>query len=87
VSRFQKLFQKLLDGDSDASFAFDELRYVLSHLGFAEDIEGSHHIFTRDGVDELVNIQKPRGGKHAKAYQVRQVRRLIFKYRFSGGEK
>jgi hypothetical protein len=38
-------------------------------------------------VEELVNIQKPRGGKHAKVYQVRQVRKLIFKYRLSGGEK
>jgi len=29
----------------------------------------------KDGVDELLNLQ--RGGKHAKPYQVRQVRTMV----------
>ena len=41
---------------------------------------GSHCIFFRDGVEEIVNIQ-PRGGQ-AKPYQVRQVRDLLLKYQF-----
>ena len=42
---------------------------------------GSHHIFSRDGVSEILNLQ-PRGGK-AKPYQVKQVRSVILKYRLA----
>ena len=41
---------------------------------------GSHHIFFRIGVAEIINLQ-PRGGGEAKPYQVRQVRDLVIKYR------
>lgn len=53
-------------------------------LGFAEHIRGDHHIFTRDDVEEIVNLQ-PVGSK-AKAYQVKQVRGLILRYRMTIGE-
>ena len=43
---------------------------------------GSHHIFTRERVEEIVNLQ-PKGGK-AKPYQVKQVRQLITRYKLSG---
>ena len=42
---------------------------------FAERIRGSHHIFSREGVAEILNLQ-PKGSK-AKAYQVKQVREVI----------
>jgi hypothetical protein len=48
-------------------------------LDFEERIRGSHHIFTREGVEEIINIQ-PNGTK-AKPYQVKQVRNLIVKYK------
>jgi predicted RNA binding protein YcfA (HicA-like mRNA interferase family) len=51
---------------------------LLDALGFRERIRGSHHIFTRTEVIEIINLQ-PTGSK-AKAYQVRQVRQLIVKY-------
>ncbi len=35
-------------------------------------------MFTRDGVPELINLQ--REGRHAKPYQVRQIRRIITQY-------
>jgi hypothetical protein len=41
----------------DANIRFSELRALLSRLGFAERIKGSHHIFTRDGVAEILNLQ------------------------------
>ena len=47
-------------------------------LGFVERTKGSHHIFRRQGVRELVNLQ--RDGSHAKPYQVRQVRRIVLMY-------
>lgn len=62
-------------GASDANIGFEDLRALLRHLGFAERVRGSHHIFTRDGVAEILNLQ-PRGGK-AKPYQVRQVRGVL----------
>ena len=37
---------------------------------------------SRAGVAERVNLQ--RDGKHAKPYQVRQVRRILLKYGLAG---
>jgi hypothetical protein len=52
------------------------------YLGFNERIRGSHHIFTKDGIDEILNLQ-PKGSK-AKSYQVKQVRNIILNYRLGG---
>ena len=74
-----KLLEQILGGRSDANTSFNELRKLLDNLGFQERIRGSHHIFTRDGVEEILNLQ-PVGAK-AKVYQVRQVRSVVLKYR------
>ena len=55
---------------------------MLKYLGFEERIKGSHHIFSRNGVEEILNIQ-PKKSK-AKPYQVKQVRNIILKYRLRG---
>ncbi len=52
-----------------------DLRTLLLHLGFVEHVRGSHHLFRKPGVRDLINIQKDRNS--AKPYQVRQVRRII----------
>jgi predicted RNA binding protein YcfA (HicA-like mRNA interferase family) len=78
MGRQQKLLQKVCGGASDANIGFDELRSLLRSLGFSENVRGSHHIFRRPGVVELVNLQ--RSGSMAKAYQVRQVRRILLRY-------
>src|SRR3954452_19149604 len=75
VSKITKTLDRILRGNADANIRFDDLRALLTHLGFAERIRGDHHIFTRDGVVEILNLQ-PRGGK-AKPYQVKQVRGVI----------
>jgi predicted RNA binding protein YcfA (HicA-like mRNA interferase family) len=54
----------------------------LFRLGFAERIRGSHHIFSKEGVEELINLQ--RHGNNAKVYQVRQVRAILKRYGFTG---
>jgi hypothetical protein len=82
VSRPAKTLERILRGTGDANIAFDDLRGLLRHLGFAERIRGGHHIFTRDGVAEILNLQ-PKGGK-AKPYQVRQVRDVIVGYGLAG---
>jgi hypothetical protein len=47
-------------------------------LGFQQRIRGSHHIFAKEGIEEILNLQ-PKQGK-AKPYQVKQVREVILKY-------
>jgi len=54
---------------------------LLNALGFSERIKGDHFIYSKIGVAEIVNLQ-PLGGK-AKAYQVKQVRNLILKYKLA----
>ena len=48
-------------------------------LGFDQRIRGDHYIFTKEGVEEILNLQP--NGAQAKPYQVKQVRNLIRKYR------
>jgi len=86
LTKFEKTVFQVLRGTSDANIRFDDLRRLLTVLGFEERIRGSHRIFKREDVDEILTLQ-PRGSK-AKAYQVKQVRNLILKYRLtSHGEE
>jgi hypothetical protein len=79
MSRREKMLRKVMDGGSDGNIPFDELCNLLGFLGFKERIRGSHHIFSRDGILEIINIQSL--GGMAKVYQVKQIRNLIAKYR------
>ena len=74
-----KIIEKLLRGESDANVRFEELCHLLQAKGFRMRTQGSHHIFTRPGVRERLNLQ--REGAHAKPYQVRQVRKILANYR------
>jgi predicted RNA binding protein YcfA (HicA-like mRNA interferase family) len=71
----------VLRGTSDANVRFEDLRNLLLALGFAERSRGSHHVFTKTGVEEQVNLQ--RDGAKAKPYPVKQVRAVILKYRLA----
>ena len=84
MSRAKKTLERVLRGTSDSNIGFDDLRALLLHLGFAERVKGSHHIFTLEGIAEILNLQ-PKGSK-AKAYQVRQVRDVITEYGLAGDE-
>lgn len=79
MTQLEKLLLRVLRGTSDASIGFDELCGLLTQLGFAVRIRGSHHMFSRAGVAELINLQ--RDGANAKPYQVKQVRTIIVKYK------
>jgi len=82
VGRLAKILDQVLRGGSDQNVAFDDLTALLVSLGFQKRIKGSHHVFSKDGVEEIINIQ-PSGDK-AKPYQVKQVRAVIVKYKLSG---
>jgi predicted AlkP superfamily pyrophosphatase or phosphodiesterase len=77
----KKILDKVLSGLSDRNLRFDDLLKLLSDFGFSQRTKGDHHIFYREGVEEIINLQPLKGGK-AKAYQVKQVRMLILKYKF-----
>lgn len=79
MSKTDKIREKILLGNADKKTAFSELRLLLLNFGFTERMKGGHHIFVMHGIDEIINIQ-PKGSK-AKAYQVKQVRNIILKYR------
>ena len=70
---------QVLRGTADSNIAFIPLRGLLKRLGFSERIRGDHYIFTRDGVVEILNLL-PRD-HNAKAYQVKQVRKVILQYK------
>jgi hypothetical protein len=78
MGRYEKLLFKVLRGVSDSDVSFNDLIGLLKRLGFEERIKGSHHVFTLEGIPEILNLQPK--GKQAKPYQVRQVRGVILKY-------
>ncbi len=74
-----RVFEKIMRGTSDANVKFDELRGALLRAGFGERVRGDHHIFAKDGVEEILNIQ-PKGDM-AKPYQVKQVRGVFLRHK------
>ncbi len=79
MTQFDKLLNRILSGRSDANIGFNELCSLLGRFGFDERIKGDHHIFYREDIPEIINIQPK--GSNAKPYQVKQVRGLILKYK------
>ena len=84
MNRHERLLQAVLRGRSDANIRFSDLQAMMEYLGFEERIRGSHHLFDKEGIVEIINLQSRAG--HAKPYQVRQVRQLILKYRLGGDD-
>jgi len=79
MGKLEKLKERILSGTSDANIDFKSLCKIITRLGFRERIRGDHHVFSRPGIDEILNLQ-PMKSK-AKPYQVKQTRNLIIKYR------
>jgi hypothetical protein len=82
MGKYDKLLFQILRATSDTNIGFDDLRQLLLRLGFEERIRGSHHSFRKKGIEEKINLQQDDG--KAKAYQVRQVRAVILKYKMGG---
>ena len=83
MTQAQKILEKILRGDADANIDFDALTNILKKLGFQGRIKGSHRIYYRDGIEEIINLQ-PKGNK-AKPYQVKQVRAVIVRCKLAEG--
>ena len=83
ICKHDKLLIKILRGSADSNIPFAGLCSLLMAFGFDERIRGDHHIFIKNGIDEILNLQ-PLGSK-SKAYQVKQVRNIILKYQLNLG--
>ena len=73
-----KILMAVLDAGRENNILFTDFQRLLDSLGFEHRTRGSHFIYWREGIDEIINIQAD--GSKAKAYQVKQVRNIIRKY-------
>ena len=73
----RKLLLKIIGGSKNIRFA--EMVNLVEGFGFKlSRTEGSHHIFTRPDILELLNLQDVKG--QAKPYQMRQFLKLVEKH-------
>jgi predicted RNA binding protein YcfA (HicA-like mRNA interferase family) len=78
-----KLLKKVLGGSKNIRFG--DLVTLVEAFGFQQmRVNGSHHIFQRPGVAEIINLQD-RNGK-AIPYQVKQFLELIEQYNLQLGD-
>ena len=79
MGKYARVYEHIMTRRADSYVPFAELCVLLSRLGFERRVRGDHHIFTMEGVEEIINLQPQRG--MGKAYQVKQVRDLLLKYK------
>ncbi|MBM2814853.1 MAG: hypothetical protein HW421_1615 [Ignavibacteria bacterium] len=85
MSKSTKILMKVLNGKNDSNINFTDLVNLLIFLEFDERIKGSHHIFSKEGIVEIINLQPDENNK-SKAYQVKQVRNIILNYKLGETE-
>jgi len=74
----KKLLKRLAQGHLQ-NILFVDIVKLVEGFGFTLlRVSGSHHIFGRPGIQEMVNLQNV--GGRAKPYQIRQFLRLVEKY-------
>lgn len=78
-----KLLAKAMAKQTNLRFT-DMIRLVEAFGFKLVRVSGSHHIYARDGVDELINLQNVKG--QAKPYQVRQFLALVEGYNLVLGD-
>jgi hypothetical protein len=81
----RKLLAKAIS--SPANLRFSEACALARAFGFdLSRVNGSHHIFARQSIPELLNLQEVEG--KAKPYQIKQLLAIVERYNLSlGGEK
>ena len=79
MGKTDKTFNKVVFGKSDNNISFIDLCNLLEKMKFQKRIKGDHYIFYHRNITEILNLQPK--GTNAKAYQVKQVREVILKYK------
>jgi hypothetical protein len=55
---YWKILERVLSRQTDANIRFDDLRNLMIRLGLEERNRGSHPVFIREGVKDLINLQR-----------------------------
>ena len=70
----KKFLARLLLNQKNVKFT--DFTKLVNSFGFKLDrINGSHHIFIHDDIDEIINIQNVKG--EAKPYQIKQFLKVV----------
>jgi hypothetical protein len=56
------ILDKVLSGLSDKNIRFDDIKKLIMAFGFACRIKGDHHIFSKEGIAEIINLQPLKDG-------------------------
>ena len=76
----EKIYKAIIEGKSDNNIKYTDFQNIIIGIGFKfMRHNGSHEIYRHNEIGERLNIQ--RDGSKAKAYQVRQLRNIILKYK------
>ena len=74
----RKLLLRLSRGEIQ-NVSFKDITNLVEGFGFAlARSSGSHYIYSRPGIPEVINLQDVKG--QAKPYQIRQLLKLIERY-------
>ncbi len=72
------LFNRIRSG-AVKNVSFGDMKSLIEAFGFQLDRkEGSHHIFIKSGIREILNLQVVQG--QAKPYQIKQFLKVVDKY-------
>jgi hypothetical protein len=82
MTQKDKLIGRILSGTSDKNIDFNDLTRLLDSFNFSCRVKGDHHIYYKEGIEEIINIQ-PLSNNRAKPYPVKQIRLLILKYKLN----
>lgn len=73
----KEFFEKVKNSPNNVKFK--DMVTFLKKLGFIKrGQKGSHNVFKKDGLREIVNIQNK--GGYVVSYQVKQIMKLVKKY-------
>jgi len=71
----KKVLDRLLSGLSDKNIRFQDLKKILNDFGFSVRIKGDHHIFYKEGIEEIINLQPLRD--YAQRHALCDVRSYV----------
>ena len=59
MGKIDKLIEKLMSGNSDNNYDFNDLRKVIEHFGFKYRNKGtSYFVYSRNDIYDRINIQR-----------------------------
>ena len=76
MSTFEKLIKKVF---ANSAISYSDAEKILLKLGFQLNIEGSHHVFRKNGYLKTISLKKR---KQLLPYQIRMLREVLIKHEY-----